>query len=239
MSLKVLLLTSLFSLPSILTSCDHDPKAGPATDQKAAKPVATQAALTIEAVSITHGEIESLVRYIRETDPRLGRNKCIRVILDQFLIPLAFVRKEKAEQLKLQHTRADALVESLGKAGYDELVEKAARMPGFQILKDMIRQHVTIPEQRWLFDDLKTGQMSPVLASPLGYSVVAAKAKRTGLTTAADRADVVIVPFRVFSTLEFDLWYADLKQRLSQLPAAAVSYHQDLRDALPPWIPRS
>ncbi|MEE2886027.1 MAG: hypothetical protein VX951_01235, partial [Planctomycetota bacterium] len=88
MSLKVLVLTSLFSLPSILTSCDNDPKAGPATDQKAAKPIATQAALTIEAVSITHGEIESLVRYIRETDPRLGRNKCIRILLDQFLIPL-------------------------------------------------------------------------------------------------------------------------------------------------------
>lgn len=229
----------LLSLSGALASCADKPKTGPTADEKAAKPAATQAAITIEGVPITHGEIESLVEYFRETDPRMGRNKCIRTLLDQFLIPLAFVRRDKAEQLRIQRTRADALVETLGKAGYDELVEKAIRMPGYQILEDMIRQHVTIPEQQWLFDDLKTGQMSPVLASPFGYSVVAAKAKRAGLTTAADRADVVVVPFHVFSAIEFDLWYADLKQHLSQLPATAVSYHEDLRDALPPWLPSS
>ena len=134
---------------------------------------------------------------------------------------------------------ADALAESLGKAGYDELAEKARLTPGFQIREGMIRQHVTIPEQQWLFDDMKVGQMSPVLASPFGYSLVAAKTKRTGHTTASDNADIVVVPFHIFTTKEFDLWYADLKERLQQLPPSAFLFHESLSDALPPWIPRS
>jgi len=220
-----------------LLSCDQsipvvnpDPPPGPR---------ATDAALTIEDVSITHGEIEALVEYFRSTDPRMGRNKCIRALLDQFLIPLAFVARDKAPELKTQRQRAQALVEALGEAGYDELVDKARLIPGLQVQKGMIRQHVTIPEQQWLFDDIRVGQMSPVLASPVGYSVVAAKAKHIGHTTASDSADIVIVPFHIFTPKEFDLWYADLKLRLEQLPPSAFRFHQDLSDALPPWIPRS
>ena len=220
-----------------MLSCNHETPV--VTPQPPPKPATTDAALTIEGVSITHGEIEELVQYFRATDPRMGRNKCIRALLDQYLIPLAFITRDMAPALKAQRQRAEALVQTLGSAGYDELIEKARLMPGFQLHQGMIRQHVTIPEQRWLFDDLRVGQMSPVLESQFGYSVVAAREKHIGHTTASDTVDMVVVPFHIFSTKEFDLWYADLKQRLEQLPPSAFRFHESLSDALPPWIPRS
>ena len=227
------------ALLGVLLSCEH--KTTPVTNPGSTtqQPPATQAALTIGEVSITHGEIETLVKFIRDTDPRMGRSKCIRVLLDQHLIPLAFVKHEFSEQLRVQHDRAAALVQTIGQAGYDELTEKAARMPGYEVHENAIRQHVTIPEQQWLFDDLKVGQMSPILTSPYGYSVVAAKSKRTGPTTAFDNADVVVVRFAVLTRKEFDLWFADLKDRIRKLPAKSIVYHQNLEDALPPWLPKS
>lgn len=234
-----LLASLLAGLLIISAGCNGKTAPTPPQPKVAPKPAATDAALTIDGVSITHGEIDALVKFFQEIDPRMGRSKCIRAILDQHLIPLAFVQQQLGEQLREQRIRADALVKTLGQAGYDELVEKAARIPGFEIVKDIVRQHVTIPQQQWLFDDTKIGRMSPVLASPRGYSVVAAKDKRAGPTTAYDHADVVVVRFEVLSVKEFDKWYADLKDRLKQLPASAIDYHQDLKDALPPWLPTS
>lgn len=229
-------LISAALLGLLVTGCGDEPPP-PTPPKPVAKP--SDPALELDGVVITRRQIEELMPYFRELDPTMGRNKCIRTLLDRHLIPLAFARREFAAEREAQRVRAEGLAKALGQAGYDDAVDHTRRMPDAEIQTSVIRQKLPIVEQRWLFDDLTVGRVSPVLETAQGYSLVAASAKHPGVTTAYDRVDALLVRFFHQRSKAHSSWRTALAKRLSSLAKDAVFVHPDYRDALPLWLTRA
>lgn len=210
--------------------CRHDP-APPAPLR-----LPDGAALVLDGVVIQRAEVDAFLPFLRRLDPTMGRNKCIRLVLGEHLIPLAFARREFAALRTEQRTRAEALAKVLGSGGYDDAVQRTKRHDGAEVQTGVIRQALPLPEQEWLFAEEHVGRVSPVLETPQGFSLVAAADRKSGITSAYDRVDALLVRFFTHKAKPYDAWLRALRQRLGSLAQTAKLVHPDYRDALPPWL---
>jgi hypothetical protein len=221
---------SLGLLSLTLASCDAEP----APKIPAPKPVMAEA-MVLDGVAIARADIDAWLPYLTDLAPSTGHNASIRYLLDRHLIPLAFARSELKAARAKQFEVATALARTLGtSAGYGELVERSKKL-GIEVLTDVARSELPLPEARWLFADENIGRASPVLETVQGFSIVAASDKRPGPTKAYDRVDVALVRFFTHNSKGHWTWSHALKVRLGSLAPEAIKVHPDYRDALPNW----
>ena len=195
-------------------------------------------AMRIDGVDVPRAMLDDYDAYLRDLDPRMGRNHTTRILLDELVIPVLFARREFAKEWEEQRAHAGGLRRALGEAaGYDDFVQRTKTFRDAEKLPGVIRQHLPLPEQRWLFADENLGRVSPVLEHAQGFSVVAATDKDPGLTKAFDRADAFVVRFYTQRAQAYRSWWVALQKRLGELPPSAILVHPDFRDAIPPWLP--
>ena len=193
-------------------------------------------AFNLDGVVITRAELEDYTDWMKALDPTMGRDKRTREVLEH-LIPLAFARRDLAGQRAEFLELATKLAESLGSAAsYEEFESRVQLFEETEVRLGVVRQELPLPEQRWLFEDLNLGRMSPVLETAQGFSLVAATDKQFGVTKAYDRVDAIIVRFYSHHASEYQEWFAALKRRLAELPEDRFIVHPDFRDAIPYWL---
>jgi hypothetical protein len=223
------LIIALLSLAN--ASCDDAPDKG----KPDPAPVMKEA-MVLDGVAITRKEIEDWLPYLREVSPSTGHNSGMRYLLDRYLIPMAFARTKFATRHEEQRKNAEGIAKVLGdSAGYAELLERTRKFSGAEVLTDLLRTDLPLPEQRWLFDDANVGRVSPVLETAQGFSLVAASDKQPGLTKAFDRVDAILVRFYTHTAKDHGKWCQALKVRLGSLAPEAIKVHPEFRDALPNW----
>lgn len=210
----------------LLKACGDEPKQPP--------PERDPRILVVDGVEIRRSELAEYEPYLRQLDPTMGEMTRLRELIQQFLLPLKMARRDFQEQRRVQRQRAEAVIKSLSPTpGADELMEQTKRVPGARKLEGWIRQHMQIPEQRWAFDDARVLQASPILETPLGFTILASLRKDPGPTLAYDKADIWFVPFHTHETKAFGAWWAKVQKDV----AHKLTYvHPDYAEALPYWL---
>ncbi|MHC4078371.1 MAG: hypothetical protein ACYST0_08030 [Planctomycetota bacterium] len=210
----------------LLLTCNGDPPAEPpATD-----PVILRAA----DVEVRRSEIAALDDYLQELDPTLGEMTRRRAVLDLYLLPLKLAQRDFEKERAVQRKRAEALARVLGdSASCDDLAAQGRRFPDAGLRQGLVRRVMALPEARWAFAEAHVGQVSPILETPRGYTILATLEKRPGQTKHYDVADVWVVPFRTHPQKAYLDW---LPRAKGSLAGKLTFIHEDYKEALPHWL---
>ena len=189
--------------------------------------------LELDGMRFWRHEIEPLLDQLLAVNPRRGRVSAAVGILDTHLIPLKLAERAFAERRREMRERAEALARVVGNGGYPKLVAVGRQVAGDPPEELSPRSAFPLPVAAWAFDDDRIGQVSPVLASAAGFSLVSTYRIERELSSDGDLVEAFHVSFPTHAPEELAAWLALAKTDL----AGKVSYvHPDYRRSLPPWL---
>lgn len=189
--------------------------------------------LEVDGLRFWKHELASLLRYVQATNPRQGEASSVAGILEHHLIPLKLAQRSWPEKRAEVQERADALRRVVGNGGFPALVATGRQVAGDPPAEPTRRGSLPLVVDAWAFDESKIGQVSPVLETPAGFSVVSTYGITPGITTLADRAESFHV---AFATHDPDELRIALKQAIDGLSGKVTYVHDDYRHSLPPWL---
>lgn len=189
--------------------------------------------LEFDGLRIWEHEVEPLRQYIAGIDRRAGRITVLTMLLDDYLIPLKAAQRAFAEQRAAKRELAEGLARAVGNEGYMGLLQKGRAVAGEEPDTFSTRIDLPLPLAQWAFADDNLGQVSPVLETPQGFSIISTEQIDRGTTRRDDLAKVYQVSFHTHDPEAFSKWYSAIRTEL----ASTVTYvHPDYRRALPPWM---
>jgi hypothetical protein len=208
---------------ALVAACSADSPAQPA-------PPAPGVVLSIDGVQVTAAEVDALTARFDAFDSRVGRATRIRYALDSWLLPLKLAERAFAAERAVQLERAEALARAVDNGGYPALRAQGAAH-GRELRET--RRAFPLPVADWLFAIENVGRVSPVIATPQGFTLVSAYQIERGTTRMHDRVEAFQAVFYTHDARQFDAWVNEQRGRI----ADRIGYvHPDYREALPAWL---
>lgn len=195
---------------------------------ESATPPPGERLLVVDGVTVTFGDLAQGLELFDRLDPNASRRGKIARILEEYVLPLEFARREFAAERAEQLEKAKALCAVAGNAVE---LQQAARLAGSE--KAVSARQVEIPIAAFLFDPALTGAVSPPIELPQGYVVAAALDLQQSLVVAHDRCVAFQVGFTTHDAQGYAAWLRDLRRRLAD---KATWVHPDYRLAMPQWL---
>ena len=222
-------LSAVVTLAIALAACSRCSGDGGAAPAPPAAPAPTDKLLVVDGVTITFGDVADAVGYFDQLQPELSRRSKMQRVIDEYVLPLAFARREYAAERKGLLEQARALRAVAGNVL--ELEERAGTLHHQRGI--VTPRDVEIPIAMFLFDKLHQGAVSEPLELPQGYAVVGSASLHEGSIATADRCDAVQVAFYTHDIVGWREWLDQLHRRLS---GKLEWFQPDFRDAVPRWL---
>lgn len=185
--------------------------------------------LTIDGLSITHGELRPYREFLDALGPEFAAKVKYRRVLDEFAIPLHLARRAFPSERQQQLDRCKNLRSIATNTA--ELEKHGAMLVNKR--KDLTRRSVEFPVAMFLFDELQTGNVSEPLEVPRGWILAGAYEIKKAALLLDDLADSVQVGFLTHTPGDWATWLDHEKDRI----ATKVTFvHPQFREALPEWI---
>lgn len=192
--------------------------------------VATDLLLVVDGLEFRQADVAPYVAFLRSFVPESGEKTKVRVVLEEYLLPLRLAQRAFPEARQLALTRARGLCEVATNAA--ELDEQSRLLQQRQ-RANMSRRRPQMPVAMFLFDPMKLGSVSEPLEVPVGYVVAAAFDLHESALMIDDYVESLQVPFVTHDTESWATWLEAEKERV----ATRVSYvHPEFREAMPSWL---
>ncbi len=186
--------------------------------------------LVLDGIEIKLADAMPFVEYMDTYAPDIGRKTKLMNVLERYLIPVALARRQFGAQRaeKLQQAEAMCAVAT----NVVEL-ETKSELIAEKVKRDESRATMSPPEAIFLFDPLRTGEVSRPIEVPQGWYVAGA----FDLKPRSLAMDDIVSSLRVgFVTHTAKQWYDYYEEQKRLLATKATFVHPDWVTAMPEWI---
>ena len=192
--------------------------------------VATDRLLVVDGIEFTLADIEPYAAFLRSFVPETGTKTIVRIVLEEYLLPLRLAQRAFPDQRRDALARAQGLCDVATNA--TELDQQSRLMQARQ-RSNMSRRRPQLPVAMFLFDPLQVGAVSQPIEVPVGYVVATAFELHESALKIDDYVESLQVPFVTHDAAGWEAWLTAEKARVA---TRVTHVHPDYREAMPGWL---